>query len=143
MLPDERIFIDTNVFLRAFDDEDNPMAQDCRAFIRAIAAGEVECWTTHLVLAEVAWTLRTYYAAPRERIAAAVRSILDLRSLQLERREMLREAVESYASLNVDWIDAYNAAEVKRRGQTSVCSYDRHFERLGLLRLEPPGLQRG
>jgi predicted nucleic-acid-binding protein len=118
------------------------MAQHCRALIRAVAAGEVECWTTHLVLAEVAWTLRTYYAAPRDRIAAAVLSILDLRSLRLERREMLREAVESYASLNVDWIDAYNAAEVKRRGQTSVCSYNRHFERLGLLRLEPPCLQR-
>lgn len=138
--PPAPVFLDTNVILRTLDDGDDQASQDCRSLMRRLVAGDLACWTTHLVLAELAWTLRSLFRAPRERIAAALIDLVDIESLQIERKDMVREAIQSYAATSVDFIDAYNAAAVRRRGQASLCSYDRDFERLGLERIEPAAL---
>jgi predicted nucleic-acid-binding protein len=140
MAPNTPVFVDTNVILRTLDDGDSRMAADCRTFMRALAEGRIACWTTSMVVAEVAWTLRSLFNAPRERIATVLLDLVDIESLQIERKDMLRAALESYASTNVDFIDAYNAAEIRRRGQSSACTYDRDYDGLGITRVEPSAL---
>lgn len=144
MSPQTPIFLDTNIFLRVLDDGTGEASESCRALLRSVADGDLACWTTHLVVAEIAWTLRSHYGASRERIAETILDLLNMRALQVDRKETLREAIEVYASTNVDLIDAYNAAEARRRGFTTICSYDRDFDRLDVERLEPAdALRRG
>ena len=42
-----------------------------------------------------------------------------------------------YRATNVDFIDAYHALEVQRRGIERLCSYDHGFDTLTVTRVEP------
>jgi predicted nucleic acid-binding protein len=136
-LPDEPIFLDTNIFMRFYTRDHPRMSEECRRLIEYAEAGNIEVTTSHLALAEIVWTLESRYRFPRDQIAAALSDVLDMRSLRVEHREMLREAVRAYAALNVDFIDAYHAADLRRRGTERICSYDGDFDTLGMDRVEP------
>jgi predicted nucleic acid-binding protein len=134
---DEPLFVDTNVFLRVLTGDQPRMTEECRRLFERAEAGDLELWTSHLVLAEVAWTLQTVYRRSREQVAVALRAILDIPRLSIEGKEMLRDAVDAYRSVKVDFVDAYHATMLRRGGIERVCSYDRDFDTLGMERVEP------
>lgn len=133
----ERVFVDTNIFLRFLTGDDPVRAQKCRAFFERAGRGELELHISDLTLAELAWTLRSYYERPREDIAGILSQILDMRSVRVSRKGVLRNAVAIYSQENVDFIDAYHAAEIRRRQLRRIYSYDEDFDRLGIKREEP------
>ncbi len=133
----ERIFVDTNVFLRFLTGDDPKKAQRCRALFERAEQGQAEVQIDVLVLAELAWTLRSYYGRPREEIATTLEQILDMRSVRIPGKATLREAVGLYARHNVDFIDACHAVEARRRGAQRFYSYDEDFDRLEVRREEP------
>lgn len=131
------LFVDTNVFLRFLTRDEPRQAEECRRLFERAEAGELHLTTSHLALAEIAWTLQSYYRLPREEIAAVLRDVLSLRSLRIDYRDMLREAISHYRARNVDFIDAYHAADIRRRKLSQICSYDRDFDTLDVARVEP------
>ena len=131
------IFVDTNVFMRFFTADQPGMAEDCRQLLDRAERGELQLHTSHLVLAEIAWTLRSHYRVSRGEIATKLFDLLALRSLRIDQKEMLRTVVETYGSTNVDFIDAYHAVDLRRRGFDRICSYDRDSDALGVVRIEP------
>jgi predicted nucleic acid-binding protein len=133
----EKVFVDTNIFLRFLTGDDPARAERCRAFFERADRGEMELHISDLTLAELAWTLRSYYARPREEIAAILAQVLDMRSVRVSRKGVLRDAVAMYGQQNVDFIDAYHAAEMRRRELRRIYSYDEDFDRLGIKREEP------
>ncbi len=133
----ERIFVDTNVFLRFLTGDDPEKAQRCRALFERAEQGQAEVLINVLVLAELAWTLRSYYGRPREEIASILEQLLDMRSVRIPNKATLQEAVGLYARHNVDFIDACHAVEARRRGAQRFYSYDDDFDRLEVGREEP------
>ncbi len=133
----ERVFIDTNVFLRFLTADDPAKAQRCRALLERAERREFDLMISDLVLAELAWTLHSYYRQPREAIAATLTQILDMRSIRIPQKAAWREAVVLYSGHNVDLVDAYNAAQMDRRRVRRIFSYDTDFDELGLKREEP------
>lgn len=136
-MTETQFFLDTNVFLRFLTADQEQMAEDCRRLFERAEDGEFQLHTSHLALAEIVWTLQSYYRVPRGEVAAMLRDLLALRSLRVDQKEMLREVVDLYASTNVDFIDAYHALDARRRGMDRICSYDRDFDSLGVDRVEP------
>lgn len=136
-MADTAIFVDTNIFIRFLTADEPRMSEDCRLLIQRAEDGELELHTSLLVVAEVIWTLRSRYRIPRAEVVALVRDLMGLRSLRVEQREMLDAAIERYAATNVDFIDAYNAVELRQRGFDRIVSYDKDFDRLGVPRVEP------
>lgn len=133
----ERVFVDTNVFLRFLTADDPAKAQRCRALFERAERRELDLVISDLVLGELAWTLRSYYRQPREAIAATLTQILDMRSIRIPQRATWREAVALYSRHNVDLVDAYHAAQMGRRRVRRIFSYDTDFDQLGLKRQEP------
>lgn len=136
-MADAIVFVDTNVFLRVLTADQPRMAADSKRLIERAESGEVELHTSHLALAEIVWTLDSQYGVSREEIAGMVRDLLALQSLRVDQKEMLRQVIELYESTNVDFIDAYHALDVRRRGIERVVSYDKDFDRLGVIRVGP------
>ena len=139
-MTETQLFLDTNVFLRFLTADQEQMAEDCRRLFERAEDGEFQLHTSHLALAEIVWTLQSYYRVPRGEVAAMLRDLLALRSLRVDQKEMLREVVDLYASTNVDFIDAYHALDVRRRGIDRICSYDRDFDSLAMVRVDPAGV---
>lgn len=125
-----RVFVDTNVFLRFLTRDEPTQAARTRALFAAALRGDVTLETSLLVLAEIVWTLESYYALPRARVAELVATILETPHLECPARELLFEALPLYAERNVDFIDAYHGVWLGRQPQLSVATFDRkHFKR--------------
>jgi len=61
-----------------------------------------------------------------------------MRGLRLSSKGVAREALRLYAEENLDWTDAFVAAQMLSRSQTEIYSFDRDFDKVpGVVRLEP------
>ena len=125
-----RCFVDTNVFLRFLTDDLPEQASHVGELLRKAEAGEVTLVTSALVIAEIVWTLESYYGLPKDAVADKVAAILNTPGLEVEHAALIGEAVVLYAAENVDYADAFNACWMREHGISSVYTFDRrHFAR--------------
>jgi predicted nucleic-acid-binding protein len=131
-------FVDTNIFLRFLINDVPHQADACEALFRRAVAGEESLITSDMVIAEIVWVLESYYGLSRTDIRQKVEKILNTRNLDCAGREIIIHALAFYDENNVDYLDAYNACQLKTTAISEVYSYDRHFDRLNWIeRLEP------
>lgn len=125
-----RVFVDTNVFLRFLTRDDPAKAEKARRLFAATVAGELVAETSLLVIAEIVWTLESYYGLSHDEVAEQVTAILATPNLECPHKDVLLEALLAYTERNVDFIDAYHAVLLGRRRDVSVATFDRkHFRR--------------
>jgi len=134
------IFIDTNIFLRVLiAGTDEKVFSDCRGLLEKVKLKKVSGYTSSLVLAEMNWTLSSYYSFPKEDVVEALKSIIHLKNLGITDDFNTAYAVDIYAQhKKVKFIDCLicSLREIRTGGLT-VVSYDRDFDRLGVKKLEP------
>lgn len=125
-----KCFVDTNIFLRLLTNDVPVQAEAVARLLRLAAEGKVTLLTSALVLAELVWTLESYYKLPRQEIKAKVLAILSTPGLWVENADLIAEAILLYADKDVDFIDAYNAYWMREQGLSQVYTFDKkHFAR--------------
>ena len=131
-------FIDTNIFLRFFVKENKKMFQDCRDFLQVISLNKFNVFTSSLVLSEVVWVLGSHYKFSKKKIVLAIKSILNLRRLEIVDGFDYDWGLKRFEDLNVKYIDALIASIGGNKNKKwTVVSYDKDFDKLGILRKEP------
>lgn len=124
-------FVDTNVFLRFLTNDDPVKAKRAEALFREAVRGKIKLATSLLVIAEIIWTLESFYQLEKTDIATKVEKILNTPNLECPEASLLFMALDLYVHANIDFIDAYNAFHMKDRGLTLILTYDRkHFARV-------------
>ena len=124
----ENKFVDTNVFLRYLTKDDLSKYERCREMFRRSLEGEIALSTSGMVIAELVWTLLSYYKVPKAEVIEKVSVILGTESLFIPDKDVLADALVLYARKNIDFIDAYNAVFMKYQGLREIYSYDEDFE---------------
>lgn len=134
-----RSFVDTNLFIRYFTNDDPTKADRVGKLLLQAESGKIVLVTTELVIAEIVWVLESGYGMDRAGIAPLVRGILATPGIEVINGALVSRAVEHYESLNVDFVDAYIAALMEKQGIGDLYSFDRkHADRLkGITRREP------
>ena len=133
------VFVDANVFLRYLTDDVPEQADAVEAFLDRAAAGEPQLVTSVLVVAEVVWTLGSFYKRSKEDVRDAVVALCHTPGLDVEDADSLVQAAEWHAEKNVDFADAYQAAWMGSRGLEDVATFNlRHFRRFDGLDAEAP-----
>lgn len=127
-------FLDTNVLVRHFTGD--PPEQARRA-TRYLDQAET-LLLPDLILAEIAYVLESYYEAPRQQVAEALRSILAFRAIRVVDGPLLLRAVELFEVHGLDYAGAYLVASAERTGVGVVASFDRAIDRIGTVRREEP-----
>ena len=135
-------FVDTNIFVRHLTASDPKKARACFALIQAIEQGQMQAWTSDLVVAEVVFVLSAKgpnsYGYARADIRDKLLPILNLPALHLPSKGLYGRIFELYTALPIDFIDAYHVALMEASGQLELYSYDAHFDRVSsITRLEP------
>ncbi|MDO9128751.1 MAG: PIN domain-containing protein, partial [Anaerolineales bacterium] len=103
------------------------------------AKGEVALVTTSLVIAEIVWTLESYYHVPKRDVQAKVLAILNTAGLKVTDADLVMQAIGGYAEKNVDFIDAYNAAWMLKNDIGKIYTFDqKHFSRFEGIVAETP-----
>ena len=136
----ERVFVDTNLFLRYLTDDVPAQADAVEALLRQAAAGEIALVVNSLVIAEIVWTLESFYQLPRDEVQAKVLAILNTPGLEVAESTLVLRATLWYAEKNVDYADAYNAAWLLGQDIKTAYTFDRkHFARLEGINTLVPG----
>lgn len=131
-------FIDTNVFLRALINDNDKSFQDCLRVLKFIKETKIKACVSNFILAEIHWTLSSFYKFPKQKNIEALKSILNLKGLKIENDVDLNITLETYQKHNVKFIDALIASHpLILMKKAAIISYDRDFNKLDVLWKEP------
>lgn len=127
----ERVFIDTSLFLRYLTNDVPKQADAVEQLLHRAASGQITLVANVMVIAEIVWTLESFYNLPKAAIQEKILSILNTPGIEVEEYSRVLQAVVTYAEQNVDFIDAYNAAWLLDHDMNLIYTFDRkHFSRL-------------
>lgn len=133
------LFVDTNVFLRFLTNDDSGKARRAELIFQDAVHGKKTLTTSLLVIAEIVWTLESFYNVEKPDIASKVEKILNTPNLRCPETSLILTALDLYVHCNIDFIDAYHAAYLKEAGRTQILTYDRkHFARIPWLEVLEP-----
>lgn len=127
-------FVDTDVLVRHLTGDPPAMAARATSFL----ASEAELLVTDLVVAETVCVLESFYEAPREQVAEAIRSLLAFDTVVTLDPALLLRAVEVYETARIDFAEAYLVACAEATGVGRIASFDRTLDRVTTVeRVEP------
>ena len=130
-------FVDTNVLVRHLTGDPPELAARATAYLATAA----ELLVADLVVAETVYVLESFYEAPRQQVAEAVRSLLAFESITTVEPAVLLRAIEVYEIDRLDFADAYLVALAEATGVGVIASFDRSIDRLTTVeRIEPAAM---
>jgi predicted nucleic acid-binding protein len=128
-------FVDTNVVVRHLTGDPPEMAARATLYLGT----ERELLLADLVVAETVYVLESFYEAPRDQIAQAMRSLVAFDSIVCVDPALLLRAIEVYETDRIDFAEAYLVACAESTGIGQVASFDRSIDRVKTVqRIEPP-----
>lgn len=133
--------IDTNVFLRFLVPENKTSYQECVQFFSALKAKKIQAITSSIVLAEIQWTLKSFYHFPKRDILGSLQAINSTKGLAIRDKFDVRTALELWSQHKAKFVDCLLASDKSvQKGETIIVSYDKEFDKLGVIRKEPGDL---
>lgn len=127
-------FVDTNVLVRHLTGDPSAMAERATAFL----ASQSELYLADLIVAETIYVLESFYKAPRNQVAEAMRSLVAMRSMVTVDPALLLRAIEVYEIDRLDFAEAYLVACAESTGIGAVASFDKAIDRVTTVaRIEP------
>ena len=126
----ETVFVDTNLFLRFLTNDMPVQADAVESLLHRAAKGKLNLVTTSIVIAEIVWTLESYYDLDKKEIQEMILGILNTNGLDVIDADLLLQAIVLYADKNADFIDAFNAAWMVKNDIDTIYTFDqKHFRR--------------
>lgn len=127
--------IDTNVLVRHLTGDPPEMAARATAYLGT----ERELLLTDLIVAETVSVLESFYQAPREQVAEAMRSLIAFASVVCVDPALLLRSIEVYETDGIDFAEAYLVACAESTGVIKIASFNRAIDRVETIeRIEPP-----
>jgi len=105
---------------------------------RKAIEGEINITTSAIVIAELIWTLSSYYKVPKGEVIEKVSVIAGKESLFIPEKDVVADALVLYSRKNIDYIEAYNAVFMKYQGLREIYSYDQDFDALEEIQRSEP-----
>jgi predicted nucleic acid-binding protein len=135
----ERVFVDTNIFLRYLTKDDPTKYARCREIFKKAMEEELSLFTSEMVIAELIWTLLSYYRVAKADVIEKVSIIISSQNLHFVNKNMIADSLVLYSQKNIDYIDAYNAVFMKFHDLEKIYSYDEDFDAVdGMMEREEP-----
>ncbi len=132
------VFVDTNIFLRYLTADDPAKYKRCKELFQRAVDGKVRLLTSDMVIAELIWTLQSFYKVPKDEVIEKLSVVASTPNLIIPNNGIIVEALIIYGRKNIDYIDAYNAVFMKHHNTNNIYSYDTDFDGIGWIeRIEP------
>ena len=116
------IAADTNVLLRLYANDHHGQKQAALSILSGVTAGHVR--VSVVVLAEMAWALRSVYKQPKAAITNVFLDLLTREELHIENRASVFKALNWYGAFKIDFSDCLIAALNEDAGATPTFTFD-------------------
>ena len=132
-------FVDANVFLRLLTQDDPVKATRVLGLLERAERGDVRLVTSEAIVAEVVFVLSSpvLYHFPKPQVASILEPVLENPGLTIDHKQAVLSALSRFGQMNLDFEDCLAIAHIDRQGLDGIYSYDRHFDRAPVQRLEP------
>ena len=135
----ETALADTNLFIRYLEQDHAEHSQAARALLERVRSGELTLVVTPMVMAELVWTLTSFYKRDKKTVSAWLLAICNTPGIEVEERGRVIQALVWFEEKNTDFIDAYNAAWLLEQDFEKIVTFDvKHFQRFGHVVMEVP-----
>lgn len=133
-------FIDTDVIIRLLTRDDLRKQERAAALFDAVESGNLTLVAPDTVIADAVFVLGSprLYNLPRTEIQALLSTLLRLPGVKVHNKRALLQALELYASTNLDFGDAMIVAALRQADSHALYSYDHHFDSIGMLERREP-----
>lgn len=130
--------VDANILLRFLTNDEPAQAAACEKLLLRVEAGQEKVFLPDIVIADIVWTLEKFYKVEKKRIMELLNAVLAAEGLLCNSTGQVLTALTIYTTKNINWIDAFVAAQMIESGQYEIYSYDQDFDHLPeITRLEP------
>jgi len=133
-------FVDANIILRYLTKDDPQKGQKCFELFQKIKNNEIEVTTCEAVITEIVYVLssKKLYNIEQGEVYLLLLPILNLKGFKIPQKNIYIQALDMYASKNIDFEDALIFAHMKKRKIGQVYSYDIDFDGIEeIKRIEP------
>jgi len=133
-----KFFLDSNVFLRPIVKDDENKLNECKDLFGKVGKNKLIAVTSNFVLAEIVWVCQKFYGLDKVIVTGALKRILNYKGIKILDGSDPALAVDIYERYNIKFIDALIASHPKIQSKEMiVVSYDKDFDKLGVIRKEP------
>jgi len=117
--------LDTNVIIRHLTQQPADQGQAASHFL-----GEAQGLVlTDMIVAETVHVLQSVYKASRETVVYALRALVAMRSVSIERSQVIKRCIDLFETAQMDFTDAYLVAYAESMGGVPVASFDRGIDK--------------
>ncbi len=126
-----KVFVDTNLFLRYLTNDIPEKAVLLETLLKKAESGQIILVINSLVIAEIVWTLQSFYKFSKKKIDETVSSIAASDLFEIAERDILLQTLEDFHTLNIDFIDAYIGNWMKNQNIHQICTLNqKDFHRM-------------
>jgi predicted nucleic acid-binding protein len=132
-------FLDTNIFLRFIHKSDAKNYDECKGILESLKSGVFSAVTSSHVLAEITWTMKSYYHDDKADIVRFLEAIKQFNNLTISDDARVDRALKYFKTYNIKFIDCLIASSKHlQNGAWKLFSYDQVFNKIkGFTRLDP------
>ncbi len=121
----KRNLIDANLLVRFLTGDSPAKAKKIK---KLLSSKNEQFFLLDITLAEIIWTLTSFYKLEKDVVVEKIRGILALPTIEANKK-LLSKTLDLYSNKNVDFIDAYLAA-VSLEEKIGIYSLDRDFDKI-------------
>lgn len=125
----EFAYANTNIIVRFLTNDPKEQADAVRRFLEEAQSDKIDLYVCDLVAAEVVYVLQSFYRTPRDKIADSLKSFFSLPAIEVERKEIINQALDIYSTTTIDFFDAYLAARA-RSSENPIFTFDKDFSKI-------------
>ena len=125
--------VDADIIIRFLTNDDPQKALSFQKFLEDGA----KVLLTDVTVAEVYWTLKSFYKFSKEKILLNLETLLTLPQIDAN-KELIIETLSLLKKINVSFIDAYLAVFSCLKNDGKILSFDKGFDKIkSIERIEP------
>lgn len=128
-----RIYADTNLFIRFFTGEPAGQAQESKKFLIQVSEGKHELFICDLVIAEIIYVLQSVFNLRKTAVVEKILAIAEINNAVIEHRWIVLKALDLYEEKNIDFIDAYIASHLAKNKCCAVFSFDSDYKKIDFI----------
>lgn len=132
----KKIFIDTNVLVRFFTEDDKEKFNDCLLLFKLIEAGNLKPYSSNIVIFELLHVLIKIYKFPKFEVLKDIQTLLNLRNITLIEKTDSKKALDLFKKFNVKYGDCLIAPQLP--ANSALITYDDDFKKITSIRSLTP-----
>lgn len=101
------VLIDANIVIRFLLKDHSKLFQKANSLFQKAERGEINLYLDELAVAEIVWTLSSFYKIKRAVISARLDELISQNSIVNPKKKLLLMTLDLYKSTNLDYIDCW------------------------------------